>query len=49
MTVEAAGGAAPEFPRSDVEQLKQEISGPDQFAVNFDYLVRRARRRSREV
>jgi L-fuculose-phosphate aldolase len=44
---EAAGGVAPEFPKADIEQLKHDISRPDQFLVNFDYLVRRAKRRER--
>src|SRR6476646_1504988 len=44
---EAAGDIAPEFPKADIEQLKHDISRPDQFAVNFDYLVRRAKRRER--
>ena len=42
---EAAGDVAPEFPKADIEQLKHDVSQPDQFAVNFDYLVRRAKRR----
>ena len=42
-----AGDVAPEFPKADIEQLKHDISRPDQFAVNFDYLVRRAKRRER--
>jgi len=44
MIAEAAGDPAPEFPRSDIEQLRQDISRPDQFVVNFDYLVRRVQR-----
>jgi hypothetical protein len=32
---------------ADINQLKHDISRPDQFAVNFDYLVRRAKRRER--
>ena len=44
---EAAGDVAPEFPKADIEQLKHDISRPDQFQVNFDYLVRRAKRRER--
>ena len=47
MIMEAAGDTAPPFPEKDIEQLKKEISQPDQFAVNFDYLVRRAKRRER--
>src|ERR1041384_4184800 len=44
---EAAGALAPEFPKADIEQLKHDISRPDQFQVNFDYLVRRAKRKER--
>jgi ribulose-5-phosphate 4-epimerase/fuculose-1-phosphate aldolase len=43
MIAEAAGDPAPEFPRADIEKLKFDLSRPDQFAVNFDYLVRRVR------
>lgn len=45
LTAEAAGDLAPEFPRVDIERLKHDIGRPDQFVVNFDYLVRRAKRR----
>lgn len=45
LIVEAAGDPGPEFPRADIEKLKNDISRPDQFVVNFDYLVRRAKRR----
>ena len=48
MIAEAAGDPAPEFPAADIEKLKHDISRPDQFAVNFDYLVRRAKRRETE-
>jgi L-fuculose-phosphate aldolase len=44
MITEAAGDPAPAFPRADIEQLRQDISRPDQFVVNFDYLVRRVQR-----
>jgi ribulose-5-phosphate 4-epimerase/fuculose-1-phosphate aldolase len=44
LTAEAAGVVAPEFPAEDIEQLKYDISRPDQFQVNFDYLVRRVKR-----
>jgi L-fuculose-phosphate aldolase len=47
LIAEAAGETAPEFPRDDLEKLKHDISRPDQFVVNFDYLVRRAKRRER--
>ena len=46
MVAEAAGADAPEFPRDDVAQLQHDISRPEQFAINFDYLVRRWRRRN---
>lgn len=45
MITEAAGKPAPEFPRADLEKLKHDVSRPDQFVVNFDYLVRRIERR----
>jgi L-fuculose-phosphate aldolase len=45
LLVEAAGDPAPEFSRADIEKLKSEISQPEQFTINYDYLVRRVRRR----
>ncbi len=45
LIAEAAGECAPEFPEADVRKLQHDISRVDQFAVNFDYLVRRVRRR----
>ncbi|HEX3936083.1 MAG TPA: class II aldolase/adducin family protein [Xanthobacteraceae bacterium] len=47
LVAEAAGEVAPEFPRDDIEKLKHDISRPDQFQVNFDYLARRVARASR--
>jgi L-fuculose-phosphate aldolase len=47
MLAEATGDPAPEFPRADIEKLKRDISQPEQFRVNFDYLVRRAKRRAK--
>ena len=44
LIAEAAGAVAPEFPAEDIEKLKYDISRPDQFQVNFDYLVRRVKR-----
>jgi ribulose-5-phosphate 4-epimerase/fuculose-1-phosphate aldolase len=44
MIAEAAGTPAPDFPRADIETLKAQISKPDQFDINFDYLVRRVKR-----
>lgn len=49
LITEAAGGPAPEFPREDIEKLKHDISRPEQFQVNFDYLVRRVKRREAEI
>src|SRR5882672_6532861 len=45
LVAEAAGTLAPEFPKDDIEKLKYDISRPEQFQINFDYLVRRAKRR----
>jgi L-fuculose-phosphate aldolase len=45
MIAEAAGDGGPELPRADIEKLKQEISQPEQFVINFNYLVRRVERR----
>jgi len=45
MIAEAAGLPAPEFPLADIQKLKHDISQPEQFKINFDYLVRRAKRR----
>lgn len=47
LIVEAAGELAPEFPRDDIMKLQHDISRPEQFQVNFDYLVRRVKRRER--
>jgi ribulose-5-phosphate 4-epimerase/fuculose-1-phosphate aldolase len=44
MITQAAGTPAPEFPRADIEKLRHDISRPEQFQINFDYLVRRAKR-----
>lgn len=45
LLVEAAGDPAPEFPADDVAKLKYDNSRPEQFTLNFDYLVRRLERR----
>jgi L-fuculose-phosphate aldolase len=45
MIVEAAGDPAPDFPRADIEKHRREISEPEQFIINFNYLVRRLKRR----
>jgi L-fuculose-phosphate aldolase len=41
MIAEAAGPIAPEFPREDILALQYNITRPDQFSVNFDYLRRK--------
>jgi L-fuculose-phosphate aldolase len=41
LIAEAAGDCAEEFPEADIRKLQQDIGRPDQFVVNFDYLVRR--------
>jgi L-fuculose-phosphate aldolase len=45
MIAEAAGECSPDFPEEDIRKLQHDISRPDQFVVNFDYLVRRVKRR----
>ncbi len=45
MIAEAAGDCAPEFPEADIRKLQNDISRPEQFIVNFDYLARRVKRR----
>jgi L-fuculose-phosphate aldolase len=47
MIVEAAGDPAPDFPRADIEKHRREISEPEQFIINFNYLVRRLKRREK--
>jgi len=44
LTAEAAGEIAPEFPEDDIATLKAQLTKPEQFAINFDYLARRVRR-----
>jgi L-fuculose-phosphate aldolase len=44
LIIEAAGEPGPEFPREDIETLKQQISQPEQFVINFNYLARRVQR-----
>jgi len=47
LLAEAAGDPAPEFSRADIEKLKSDISQPEQFQINFDYLARRVKRGAR--
>jgi ribulose-5-phosphate 4-epimerase/fuculose-1-phosphate aldolase len=44
LLVDAAGGGSTEFPLSDVMKLHDKIERPEQHKINFDYLVRKARR-----
>ena len=48
MIAEAAGETRPLFPDEDIETLQHNLSRLDQFDVNFDYLVRRTKRRLRQ-
>lgn len=41
MISEAAGADAEMFSDSDIEKLRESLSKPEQFTINFDYLVRR--------
>jgi L-ribulose-5-phosphate 4-epimerase len=45
LIAEAAGDPAPEFPSANIERLREDIGRPEQFAINFDYLMRRLKRR----
>jgi len=47
LAVEAAGDPASEFPPEDIGKLKREVGQKEQFQINFDYLVRRVKRRGR--
>lgn len=42
LLVEAAGGAAPEFPPEDIATLRRFLLSPEQSAINFAYLARKA-------
>jgi L-fuculose-phosphate aldolase len=46
MVAEAAGEPAPEFPCEDIQTLQDQISRPEQFVINFDYLARRVQRKA---
>ncbi|MBO0753285.1 MAG: class II aldolase/adducin family protein [Bradyrhizobiaceae bacterium] len=47
MITEAAGNPGCEFPREDIEKLRQQISQPEQFVINFNYLARRVQQREK--
>ncbi len=44
LLAEAAGGAGPMFDTDVVQRLHHNITQPDQYAINFEYLRRRAQR-----
>jgi L-fuculose-phosphate aldolase len=44
LLVEATGATPKEFPRAEIKKLADKMSVPEIYAVNFDYLVRKARR-----
>jgi L-fuculose-phosphate aldolase len=41
LLAEAAGPLGPQFPAEDVAKLRYNLTRPDQYVVNFDYLRRR--------
>lgn len=47
LMAEATGPLAEDFPEVEVAKLREKLTKPDQFEVNFDYLVRKARRHQR--
>jgi len=44
LLAQACGELAPEFPRADVMKLHEKISRPEQHTINFNYMVRKAKR-----
>ena len=45
LLAQAARGAMPDVADKDVAQLQRDLSQPEQFAINFDYLARRMAKR----
>ena len=45
MIAQAAGGRMPDVSRDDIAQLQRDLSNPEQFAINFNYLARRLAKR----
>ena len=45
LLIEATGKTPKIFPRDDIKALADKMSVPEIYAINFDYLVRKARRR----
>lgn len=44
LLAEATGSTGPEFPREDIMKLHDKISRPEQHTINFEYMVRKAKR-----
>lgn len=44
LLADAAGGSVAPYPPDDIARLRAKITSPEQYAINFDYLVRKARR-----
>lgn len=44
LLADATGSAGPEFPPDDIARLHRNITVPEQYRINFDYLARRTRR-----
>ena len=43
---EAAGGAGEQFPREEIERLHEDVTRSEHYAINFEYLRRKATRRN---
>ncbi len=48
LAAEAAGGIGAEFTADEIARLHHDITRPEQYRVNFDYLLRRAQRARRQ-
>jgi L-fuculose-phosphate aldolase len=44
MVTLATGHIAPEFPPEEIKAIKLKIANPEQYKINFDYLVRKMKR-----
>ena len=45
LLADAAGGAVTPYPAEDIARLREKLTSPEQYVVNFDYLARKAARR----
>ena len=45
LLVDAAGSDGWSYPQDDIERLQKQLSSPEQYTINFDYLVRQVRRK----